>query len=85
MTGHDQANSWIAPARERDTPHGPKPRIPARTDASIAIPGRALITQFRDSFRDLGLGALPRTVRFLLLTARNPKSAAKTPAITALL
>jgi hypothetical protein len=52
-----------APAQEWDIPHGFKPRILARIDASIALPDRALITQCRVSLRDHGLGALPCVLR----------------------
>lgn len=59
----------MAPTRERDIPHGCKPRILARTDAPIAVPDRALTTQVRDSLRNLGLGALPCVLRAVILEA----------------
>ncbi|GHB69557.1 hypothetical protein GCM10010306_074110 [Streptomyces umbrinus] len=78
----------MAPTREWDIPHGFEPRILTRTDASIALPDRALITHCRGSLRDLGLGALPRFLRTACCPSahgQEPKNAAKTPAITALL
>jgi hypothetical protein len=79
----------MAPAREWDIPHGFKPRILARADASIALPDRALTTQCRDSLRNLGLGAPPCVLRTVCCPSTHGQETeerpAKTPAVTALL
>lgn len=65
----------MAPTRERDIPHGCKPRTLARTDAPIALPDRALITPGRDSLRNLGLAPVRPAHSLLPFCSRpgNPR------------